>query len=504
MASKRRVVVVGAGPGGLTTAMILAKRGFEVTVLERKDTVGGRNAAIRLGPYTFDTGPTFLMMKGILDEVFQEAGADTAAHLQCTALDPMYRLQFPGFALHPTQNLERLKAEIEGIFPGKSAGVDAFMAAESRRFNAMMPCLQTPYLSLASLLSPRLLRVLPKLSLGRTVFENLRGYFGADDLALAFSFQSKYLGMSAWDCPGLFAMLAYIEYATGVWHVRGGLSEISEAMANVARANGADIRLGAEVESLRLDGRRVVGARLAGGGEVACDDIVVNADFAWAMSNLLPPGTLRRWSPEALRRKRFSCSTFMLYLGLDRTFDLPHHTIYFAEDYRRNVDDIFHRGLLSDDTSFYVRHASVTDPTLAPPGHSAIYILVPVANLRADIDWEAQRGPFRQRVLDTWRRREGLPDLEPHIRAEKVIAPPDWENDYNVHIGATFNLAHNLGQMLYLRPHNRFEELANCYLAGGGTHPGSGLPTIYESGRITANLISRKHGVDFETHNLAM
>ncbi len=495
------VLVVGAGPGGLTAAMILARRGFRVTVVERGDRVGGRNARIDLGPYKFDTGPTFLMMKHILDEVFREAGADGDALLEFNRLDPMYRLQFADFALHPTQDHARLKAEIAGLFPGREGGVDRFMAAEGRRFSAIAPCLQKAYCSLGSLLSPRLWGVLPHLSLGRNVFDILRGYFGHDELALAFSFQSKYLGMSAWECPGFFSMLAYIEHAFGVWHVRGGLSEISEAMAQVARDNGAEIRLGAEVERLLLAGRRTVGVRLADGEEIRADEVVVNADFAWAMTHLVPEGTLRKWGPEGLRRKRFSCSTFMLYLGLDRTVDLPHHTIVFARDYRRNVEDIFNRGLLSDDTSFYIRNAGVTDPTLAPPGHSALYVLVPVANLRADIDWGAEGSRFRELVLDAMRERTGLPDLRPHIREERIITPPDWERDHHVHVGATFNLAHNLAQMVYLRPHNRFEELAHCHLVGGGTHPGSGLPTIYESGRITANLISRAHGVDFTSHN---
>jgi phytoene desaturase len=375
------------------------------------------------------------------------------------------------------------------------------MANEGRRLRGIFPCLQKSYSSWTSLLSRSTLAALPRMSLGRTVFDILRGYFGNDDLALAFSFQSKYLGMSAWECPGFFSMLAYIEYAYGVWHVRGGLSEISTAMAKVATGNGAEIRLGAEVERLLLHGRRVTGVRLTDGEEISCDDVVLNADFAWSMTHLVPPGMLRRWSPDTLQGKKFSCSTFMLYLGLDRTFDLPHHTIYFADDYRRNVDDIFKRGRLSDDTSLYVRNAGVSDPTLAPPGHSAIYILVPVPNCRAAIDWQQETPRFRNLVLATWRRRAGLPDIEPHIRVERILAPPDWENDYHVHLGATFNLAHNIGQMIYWRPHNQFEELDDCYLVGGGTHPGSGLPTIYESGRITANLISRKHGVPYESFN---
>jgi len=183
----------------------------------------------------------------------------------------------------------------------------------------------------------------------------------------------------------------------------------------------------------------------------------------------------------------------MLYLGLDKVYDLPHHTIFFADDYRKNVDEVFTAKKLSSDISFYIRNASVSDPTLAPEGQSAVYVLVPAPNLRGKIDWEREKAGFRDLVLDRMEERGGMGDLRSHIAAERVITPAEWQDDYKVYAGAVFNLAHNFGQMIYLRPHNRFEECRSCWLVGGGTHPGSGLPTIYESGRITANLISDKH-----------
>jgi phytoene desaturase len=191
----------------------------------------------------------------------------------------------------------------------------------------------------------------------------------------------------------------------------------------------------------------------------------------------------------------------MLYLGLDKQYDLPHHTIFFAKDYRKNVDDIFHLREPDGNLSVYVRNASVTDPTLAPEGHSAVYVLVPMPNLRADIDWEQKKAAFRETVLDIMEQRGGMTGLREHIVEEKVMTPESWRDELNVYAGATFNLAHSWDQMIHLRPRNKFEEVDNCYLTGGGTHPGSGLPTIYESGRIAANLISRKYGVEFISAN---
>jgi len=481
--------------------MLLAARGLKVTVLEKESSVGGRNAAIVRNGYKFDTGPTFLMMKFILDEVFEEAGRHIDDYLRCVKLEPMYRLQFDDVRLEPTTVREAMLQQLDAHFPGNRNGYDKFMAVEKVRFQRMYPCLQKDYASLRQYLSRDMLRALPKLSIGRSLINVLGDYFREDKLKLSFTFQSKYLGMSAWECPGAFAILPYVEHAFGVYHVMGGLSEISEAMAKVCRELGVDLRLGTPVKQLVLEGRRVRGVELADGEKILGDETVLNADFGYAMKHLVPPGVLRKYSPENVDRREYSCSTFMLYLALDKIYDLPHHTIFFAGDYQRNLRDVFQNKVLSDDLSFYIRNASVTDPALAPPGHSAVYVLVPVPNRTAAIDWAKEAPRFRGRVIAAMEKRAGMADLPKHIREEIVFTPQTWQ-DMNIQFGATFNLAHSLGQMLYFRPRNKFEELDNCYLVGGGTHPGSGLPTIYESGRIAANLIARRHGVEFVSKNL--
>ncbi len=497
----KRIAVVGAGPGGLTAAMILAHRGFQVDVFEKNPYVGGRNSSLQLGAYRFDVGPTFLMMRYILDEAFEEAGSSSEEHMKFINLDPMYRLSFQQFSLNMSSDIEKTKAEVKRVFPGHEDAVDKFMKKESKRFAYMAPCLQQPYNTIWSLFSSNLLKALPHLSVGKTLFQILRGYYEVQDLALSFSFQSKYLGMSPWECPGAFAILPYIEYAFGIYHTMGGLSEISRTMAEVARTNGARIHLETPVQSLVVENRIAKGVKLDNGESMHFDDVIIGADFGYAAENLFPPEVLKKYSIDKLKKKRLSCSTFMLYLGLDTIYDLPHHTIFMAKDYRGNVNDVFHGQRLSKDISFYVRNASKTDPTLAPEGHSTMYVLVPVANLRSPIDWSKEREPFRAHVLETIEERYGITELEHHIKEEKIITPVDWRDDYNVYEGATFNLAHNLGQLLYLRPHNKFEEVDHCYLTGGGTHPGSGVPTIIESGRIAANMISKHYGIPFTSKN---
>src|ERR1700761_265430 len=290
---KRHIAVVGAGPGGLATAMLLAQRGFRVQVFEKQDVIGGRNAEVRLGQYSFDLGPTFLMMKFLLDELFAEGGRRSSDYMQFKQLDPMYQLNFPGKTMLARSQPEAMKAEIEKHFPGAGAGLDRFLERESLRFKKLYPCLQQPYGTLASLISPTLLAAVPHIAAGRSLHSVLADYFRSEELRLAFTFQSKYLGMSPWDCPGLFTMIPYTEHAHGVYHVMGGLCRISHAFATVAREEGAEIHTSSPVARVLLDGRRACGVELASGEKVYCDDVVINADFGHAMSTLCEGKSLK-------------------------------------------------------------------------------------------------------------------------------------------------------------------------------------------------------------------
>lgn len=499
---KKHVIVIGAGPGGLTSAMILAKRGFDVTVFEKDDQVGGRNKEIRLGEYSFDTGPTFLMLKNVLDEVFMEAGADGEKLLNYQKIEPMYRLVYDEKdSINPSSDHEFMKSEIKRLFPGQEKGMEEYLKREKTRFEKMFACLQKPYGSITDYFSKQFINAIPHFSLGKSLMDVLTKYFGEEKLALAFTFQAKYLGMSPWECPGAFALISYIEHAYGIYHVEGGLCKISHAMADIAVKNGAKLHLSTPVKKVITENGKAVGVELENGEKTMADEVIINADFGYAMTHLFDEGVLKKYTPQKVRSMKYSCSIFMLYLGVDKVYDMPHHAIYFADDYRTNVDDIFKNLKLSDDMSFYVRNTEGVDKTNAPQGHSALYILVPVANLEADVDWEKEKERYTELVIDTVMKKTVMKDLKDHIKAQKVITPLDWQNDYNVYNGATFNLAHNLGQMLYSRPHNKFEDVENVYLTGGGTHPGSGLPTIYESGRISANMICKKYGVKYESMN---
>jgi len=484
-----RVVIVGAGPGGLATSLLLAGAGLDVTVLERNDRVGGRTSALEADGFRFDVGPTFFLYPRVLEEIFAAVGFDLHREVELVRLDPQYRLEFgAGGRIDATPDVDEMERQVAALSPGDAAELRRFLNDNRVKLEEFQPILQSSFSSWRDLLSPDMLRLLPLVRPWRSLDSELGRYFSDERIRIAFSFQSKYLGMSPFRCPSLFSILSFLEYEHGVFHPIGGCAAVSEAMARCAERLGVKIRLEEPVEEVVFQGRRAVGVRTAH-GLYPGDAVVLNADFARAAGSLIPDHLRPSWNDAKIERSKFSCSTFMLYLGIDGIYgDLPHHNIFVAEDYKRNLREIEDQHVLSADPSFYVQNACVTDPSLAPPGQSTLYVLLPVTHQHPNVDWSRERQRYRRVALDQLARL-GLDDVEQRIRYEKVITPAEWDTSFEIHLGATFNLAHNLRQMLHLRPRNRFDDVDGVYLVGGGTHPGSGLPVIFESSRISSRLL---------------
>ncbi|VTR94650.1 phytoene desaturase : Phytoene desaturase OS=Candidatus Entotheonella sp. TSY1 GN=ETSY1_19775 PE=4 SV=1: Amino_oxidase [Gemmata massiliana] len=492
------VLVVGAGPGGLAAAMLLAKAGLDVHVVERKSHVGGRCSAIEEQGFRFDLGPTFFLYPRVLERIFKLIGRDLRTEIPMVRLDPQYRIAFGGGGeLNCTPNLEQLETEVARLSPTDAQNVRRFLDDNRVKMEQFRPCLERPFSGWRDLIRWQLIKLFPTLRPWASLDAELGRYFSDERIRLAFSFQSKYLGMSPFNCPSLFSILSFLEYEYGVWHPMGGCAAVSEGMARVAREMGVRITLNEDVKEVLFEGRKAVGIRTQS-GEHRADALVINADFAHAMTKLVPNHLRRKWTDEKIEKKKYSCSTFMMYLGVEGRFeDVPHHTIHTAADYVNNLTDIEQRHVLSEDPSFYVQNATPTDPSLAPPGMSTLYVLAPVTHQHPNVDWVKEAPAFRAKLLKQLEK-IGLGGVEKRIRFEKVVTPADWEQTYNVYRGATFSLAHSWGQMLHLRPRNRFDELESVYLVGGGTHPGSGLPVIYESARITSRLLLEDFAHDAE------
>ena len=492
------VTIIGAGPGGLASAMLLAASGARVTLFESNPQVGGRSRRLELGGYRFDAGPTFFLYPQIIREIFEHCGFDFDREVDMVRVDPLYELRFMtgdnrSDSLQVWADPGRLAAEVGRFSPGSAEGLVRFMNDNRAKLEAFGPVLARPFRGIRDFLAPPVLRALAHLRPWASLDGELARYFDDPRLRLAFSFQSKYLGMSPYRCPSLFSILSFLEHEHGVWHPTGGCNAVMDTMARLARRMGVRFELGTPVQEIAFEGRRAIGVRTPGGLHRS-DAVVVNADFAHAMQQLVPDRLRSRWSDARLEKKKYSCSTFMLYLGIEGSIDLQHHTVMLAEDYSANLQQIESGDAPPPAPSLYVQNASVTDPSLAPPGHSALYVLVPVGNLGRGVEWTTAKAGYRALVL---RRLEalGIRNLESRIRCERILTPSEWQSDFAVFKGATFNLAHTLDQMLCWRPQNRFEELDGVYLVGGGTHPGSGLPVIFEGARITARLLAEDLGL---------
>lgn len=496
MLSSPHVVIVGAGPGGLASAMQLSKAGARVTVLEKQSWVGGRTATFEQENFRFDIGPTFFLYPRVLSEIFGSVGLDLMSEIPMRRLDPQYRISFAaGGRIDATPDIASMDQQIAAISPADRGAIVRYMRDNRVKLARFRPILEAPFNSLWDLLSPKMLAALPWVKPWKSLGDELASYFKDPRLAIAFSFQSKYLGMSPFKCPSLFSILSFLEYEHGVFHPLGGCGQVSVRMAEIARGMGVDIRTSEAVIGFSFDGKRPTHVH-SGQASYAADAVIINADFAQAMHDLVPDALRRRWKNRVIESKKFSCSTFMLYLGIEGCYeDLPHHTIHIAADYERNLRQIEQDFVLPDSPSFYVQNACVTDSSLAPAGHSTLYVLIPVPHAHRNIQWDAAtRYRYRELALDQLAR-EGMADVRSRIVTERMITPQDWQSDFGLYRGATFNLAHNLGQMLHKRPHNRFEDLENVFLVGGGTHPGSGLPVIYESSRITCKQLIPQLGL---------
>ncbi|MFM9956837.1 MAG: phytoene desaturase family protein [Phycisphaerales bacterium] len=499
---KASIAIVGAGPGGLSAAMLLAGRGVDVTIYESQPVIGGRTSRISLShhgdDFHFDRGPTFFLMPYVLEEIFSAAGRRLTDEVELTRLDPMYRLLIgqPGsnpIKLDCTQDIPEMARRLSKLDPADGPAFERFIADNRTKLRLMEPILRSPIRGVMDLMSAGTMKFLPHLHPLTSVHGLLSKYFKHPASRLAVSFQSKYLGMSPYECPSLFTILPFIEYEYGIWHPAGGCNAIMHAMARVVMDMGVKIETSAPVEKIEFEGRRARGVVI--NGELRRHDhVVVNADAAWALKNLIPESLRGTDTDASIDAKRYSCSTYMMYLGLDGEVDLPHHTIYISEKYKENLDNISTNGRLSEDPSVYVCNPCVTDRSLAPRSSSALYVLMPTPNTRCDIDWDGAQAKLEHDTITQMERRFGIKDVRRRTRVKQVFSPRDWQG-LNINFGATFNLAHNLGQMLHKRPPHRLTTVDGVWLVGGGTHPGSGLPVIFLSSQITARLLCEELGL---------
>ena len=485
-------LVIGAGIGGIAAAARLARNGFQVTVLEKNSTPGGRCNQFTRDGHRFDVGPTLFLMPEVFAETYAALGARMEDELDLRRVDPTYGVRFDdGTQLSLTSDMNAMQTQLEAIERDSFGGLMRYLAEGHVHYHlSLQRFVGRNFDSYLDYFSLQNMPLLFKLKALVKHYDNIGNYFHDPHLKAAFTFQNMYLGLSPYDAPTTFSLLQYAEMAGGVWFPMGGLYRVIESLSSIAKAQGVRFVYGAAVKQIEVEGNRAAGVVLQDGSHLRADVVIANADLPYVYRELLPD----RADAERLEQKKYTCSAIMFYWGVDKVYpQLGMHNVFLSGDYRASFDSIFKHYTLPDSPSFYVHAPTRIDPAAAPAGQDTLFVLVPVGHLDETVpqNWEALRAQARSAVLCRLRD-VGANDLEQHLKFEVSYLPRDWLALYNLAKGSGFSLSHNFMQVGYLRPQNRHPRYHNLYFVGGSTHPGTGLPIVLISARLTTERILKE------------
>ena len=484
-----RALVVGAGFGGLAAALRLRARGHEVVLLDRLDQLGGRAQVHRRGGFVFDAGPTVITAPFLFEELFELFGKRFSDYVDLRPVEPWYRFRFAdGREFDYGGSVEDTLAEIERFEPRDREGYLRLVAASQQIFDKGFTELSDqPFTRLRDMLrvAPAMLRLKSHRSVWRLVSSHLRN----EQLRQAFSIQPLLVGGNPYDTTSIYSLIHYLERRWGIHFPLGGTGALVAGLGRLLEEEGVEIRLGADVEEVLVRDGRARGVRLAGGEELHAERVVVNGDAPFLYKNMIGAKHRKRWTDRRLERLRYSMGLFVLYFGTTRKYpDVAHHTIVMGSRFEGLLRDIFHRQVLADDFSLYLHRPTATDPGMAPSGCDAWYVLSPVPNLQAGIDWEVEGPRYRDRIVQALDA-QLLPGLRETITEDFYVTPRDFRARYLSHHGTGFSIQPLFTQSAWFRFHNRAEDVEGLYLVGAGTHPGAGLPGVLSSAKVLDRLI---------------
>ncbi|QGG48741.1 phytoene desaturase family protein [Heliorestis convoluta] len=505
---KGKVIVVGAGAAGLSTAVQLAHQGWDVTIFEKEHTAGGRLSAIEASGYTIDIGPTILMMNDVFHQFFREIDRNLEDYVDLVRLNPCYRLNFAdGTSIAPSTDLKEHLDEIRRISPEDVDGYLKYLAQINPRYLAARhKFIEKNFNSLGDFLNVDTLVGMWQLKTLNSMYADISRYIKDERLRIALTFQAIYLGISPYDAPSIYTIIAYVEHGlTGIWYPKGGMNAISKALVRVFEEQGGQLHLNQEVTQIVIEKGEAKGVKLANGEIHYADVVVSNMDFPMTMEKLIVEPYRGKYSAQKIQSMTNSCGALMLYLGTNRRYEqMDVHNIYFTKSYKETLDQIFKEKVFPDDPALYVYSPTKIDPTVAPEGKEVIYVLCPVPNLDSSINWQESVPIYREKILDKLER-SGLTDLRKHIDFERIYTPETFNARFNTYQGSGFGLAPTLFQSGYFRPHIKSKDVSNLYFVGASVHPGGGVPVVLVCGQLaTRQIMADKQGSSVEqTYSVA-
>ena len=493
--NRPRALVIGAGLGGLSAAITLAHHGYKVDIFEQNTHSGGRMDIIEEQGFRIDMGPSMLMMPEVVEKIFADCGRDWQDYLTIKRVDPAYKICWTdGTCLEMGTTAAEMEAQVRTFAPEDAEAFRRLFASMRAKYqNARFNFIERRFNSVSDLIHPRTLNGFRKALPLETVWNFVSKHVKSEKMRQAFTFQTLYLGISPFACPSIYALLPFIEMEFGVWFPQGGMHAIAEALEKLFAELGGTIHFNQPVERILLHGKRATGLRTSDGNDWHGDVVVCNMDLPTAYSQLLPADVRRKNTDARMASFEYGCSGYLLYLGVKRIpSHLGHNAILLSDDYKGVLDDICVRKVLPRDPAMHLCIPTRTDPSLAPPDHDIVYVLVPVPNTQADIDWAIEAPKLRERVLDKLEAAT-LPGLRDAIVFEREMTPPDFEKRYGCYAGAAYGgLNPTFLQSAYFRPHSKSEDVDSLYFVGASTHPGGGMPIVLTSGRLAAEEIVAK------------
>ncbi len=489
VASTPKAVVIGAGFGGLSAALRLRAKGYAVEMFDRAPRAGGRAQVFERGGFRHDAGPTVITAPFLLEELFDLFGKSLSDYVRLVPLDLWYRFRYPdGDRFDYGGTVEDTLREIRRISEKDADGYLRLLDHSERIFDVGFTALadqpfHDPRVMAAQV--PALIR----LENYRTVWQLIAKYLKHPKIRQAFSIQPLLVGGNPFETTCIYNLIHFLERKWGVHFAMGGTGALVDGLVKLAREEGIGVHLNTTVDEIQTENGRAIGVTLEGGRKVSADLVVSNADPMHLYDKMVP----RKDQPATLRTKhrtgRLSMGLYVLYFGTTRPYpDVAHHTIWLGPRYKELLKEIFHGKTMPKDFSLYAHRPTATDPSFAPPGCESFYVLCPVPNLRADIDWSVEGSRLRDRIVEALDQ-SMLPGLKDSIVEDFWMTPADFQTNYLSAGGAGFSIAPYFTQSAYFRFHNRSEGLRNLYLVGAGTHPGAGVPGVISSAKVLEHLI---------------
>lgn len=482
----KKVVIIGAGVGGLATACLLGQAGYDVTIYEKNDQPGGRAGTFTASGFTFDTGPTWYLMPDIFEHFFELLDEDINKLLPLERLEPSYRVFFKDKlfgAVDIAGDVERDGDTLEALEPGARNKLRDYLEESTYQYNLVVnQFLYKNYDSMADLLTPRMLMQGLQMNVFSTMQKYVSKHFSSAEVRKIMQYPLVFLGASPNNAPALYNVMSHTNFNQGVFYPQGGIYKLTEALVKLARDRGTTIVYNTPVKAINTLDNEISGLTLAGGTEVAADIVISNADIAHTEQKLLKPED-RTYSDRYFSKRVMAPGALVMYLGVKKLYpELKHHNLVFSKDWDANFKAIFKHKTWPADPSFYVGNPNKTDPAVAPEGHENLFVLVPLPATTGYSENELEN--YADWVLDTMERVMHLDGLKDKIVYKKLFCSKDFEEKYNSYQGTALGFAHTLRQTAVLRPANRSKKVKNLYYAGAGTSPGIGLPMCLVSAQL--------------------